>query len=136
MVRKRKSSNEPTPETSSPSPSKWHNWWIRTTTTILLISGFTLILRLGHPWLILLIIAIQIQIYKEVISIASYPSKQKELPGFQSMSWYFLISTNYFLYGESLIWYFKQHVLAGTLIIYALFIYNLLNPSLCSILLL
>ena len=134
MTRKRKQSNELTPPFATLPilpivQSKWQNWWTRTLTTVLLISGFTAILLLGHPFLIVLIILIQIQIYKEVISIASYPSKQKDLPFFQSMSWYFLLSTNYFLYGESAIWYFKQHVLAGNHLASLSFFFNPSYPS-------
>ncbi|KAJ3415817.1 hypothetical protein HDV05_004090 [Chytridiales sp. JEL 0842] len=34
----------------------------------------------------------------------------KKLPWFRTMSWYFLLSTNYFLYGETIIHYFKEFV--------------------------
>ncbi len=99
------------------SKKKWKNWWIRTLWTSIMISGFIGILLGGHMWLILLVLAIQIQIYREVISIAYVPSKEMEVPWFRAMSWYFLISTNYFLYGESIIHYFKQHVFVDTFLL-------------------
>ncbi|KAF8902521.1 hypothetical protein BGZ58_006679 [Dissophora ornata] len=48
-------------------------------------------------------------VYKEVIYLAAVPSREKKLPWFRTINWYFLFSTNYFFYGESLINNF-QHV--------------------------
>ncbi len=80
-----------------------------------MISRFFAILLSGHFALILTVIATQVQIYKEVITIASIPAKDRELPLFKTLSWYFLLSTNYFLYGESLIHYFKQRLMVDAL---------------------
>jgi len=89
---------------------KWKNMWIRTLWTIVMVTGFIGIILAGHIWVILLVILIQTLVYKEVISIAHVPSKEKKLPWFRALNWYFLVSTNYFLYGESIIFYFKQSV--------------------------
>ncbi|KAJ1336776.1 hypothetical protein BSLG_006879 [Batrachochytrium salamandrivorans] len=91
----------------STSSAKWKNWWVRTFWTIIMISGFISILMAGHVWVTALVFAIQIIVYREVISIGILPSKERHLPWFRSLHWYFLASTNYFLYGESIIHYFK-----------------------------
>lgn len=118
------------------SESKWQNWWVRFTWTAFMIAAAFVILmsgkigilspthpvhpvhqyppthlphsHQGHFWVILLVVGIQIQVFKEVINIAHVPSKEKKLPFFGFINWYFLLSTNYFLYGESIIHYFKQ----------------------------
>jgi hypothetical protein len=80
-----------------PGKKKWKNWWIRTLWTFVMISGFLGIILSGHIWVVLLVVVIQTLVYWEVISIAHVPSKAKKMPWFRTMSWYFLLSTNYFL---------------------------------------
>ncbi|CAH1763707.1 11499_t:CDS:10 [Entrophospora sp. SA101] len=71
----------------------------------------------SHIWVILLVEIIQTLVYKEVIAIAHVPSKEKKLPWFKTLNWYFLVSTNYFLYGESIIHYFKEVVLVDAFLL-------------------
>ncbi|KAJ3368090.1 hypothetical protein HDU91_000843 [Kappamyces sp. JEL0680] len=97
--------------------------WTRTFWTFVMIAGFLLILYSGHHYVILLVVAMQIMVYREVISIGIGPTKMKgDLPWFRcacaladaicrSLHWFFLASTNYFLYGESIIHYYKASVL-------------------------
>ncbi|KAG0048956.1 hypothetical protein BGZ83_006166 [Gryganskiella cystojenkinii] len=89
--------------------AKWRNWSVRTLWTLIMIGGFFACLAAGPAWVILLVVMVQGLVYKEVIYLANVPSKEKKLPWFRSLNWYFLFSTNYFFYGESLIHYF-QHV--------------------------
>ena len=53
----------------------------------------------------------QILVYREVIGIGIGPTKSSGLPWLRSLHWHFLMSTNYFLYGESIIYYYKPSVL-------------------------
>lgn len=76
-----------------------------------MILGFFFILAAGHIWIIALIVLIQILTFKEVINLATEPSREKKLPWVRSLNWYFLATTIYFLEGESVIYYFKQVVL-------------------------
>ena len=80
-----------------------------------MITGFFCILMAGHKYAILLIAVLQIMVYKEVISIGIGPIKERQLPWFRSLHWYFLFITNYFLYGESLIYYYKTLVFVDEL---------------------
>ncbi|RUS25284.1 hypothetical protein BC938DRAFT_472382 [Jimgerdemannia flammicorona] len=70
-----------------------------------MIGSFFGIIGAGHVWVIMMVVVVQTLVYKEVIQLAQVPSREKKLP------WYFLVSTNYFLYGESIIYYFKQIVM-------------------------
>jgi phosphatidate cytidylyltransferase len=99
------------PELLLNQPTKWRNWWIRTFWTFVMISGFMGILYAGPVYVILLVGLLQVLVYREVISIGVEPSQERNLPWFRSLHWYFLIITNYFLYGESLIYYYKPLVL-------------------------
>jgi len=111
----RKTSEPHTEEPLTVTPSRWKNWWIRSLWTFLMIAGFVGVVNMGHLWMIVLVVLVQSQIYREVIGIASLPSQETQVRWFRSLSWYFLVSTNYFLYGESCIWYFKQVILSGIL---------------------
>ncbi|BCR83917.1 phosphatidate cytidylyltransferase [Aspergillus chevalieri] len=82
----------------------------RTIWTFVMIAGFFIAMFSGHIYIIGLATAVQIVSFKEVIAIANVPSKEKNLRFTKSLNWYFLATTMYFLYGESVIYYFK-HVL-------------------------
>lgn len=79
-----------------------------------MLLGFAVILSSGPVGVILLVVVIQVLVYREVISIGIGPSQDLSLPWFRSLHWHFLLSTNYFLYGESLIHYYKPLVRAFT----------------------
>jgi phosphatidate cytidylyltransferase len=105
---------------------KWKNYIIRFIFTWIMIGGFASIVYLGFiqykiqfkinfflinffktlkgPLAItLLILAIQVKCFHEIITIGHYVYKSNNLPWFRTLSWYFLITSNYYLYGESLI---------------------------------
>ncbi|GAB5586521.1 phosphatidate cytidylyltransferase [Umbelopsis nana] len=102
---------------AEPSQKKWKNWWIRTITTLIMIGSFFFILASGHVWVIVMVEAIQTLVYREIIQIAQVPAKARNVRWFKTMSWYFLISTNYFLYGESIMHYFKQIVMVDAFLL-------------------
>lgn len=82
-----------------------------------MIAGFFVALFSGHIYIIGLVTAIQIVSFKEVIAIANVPSRQKNLRFTKSLNWYFLASTMYFLYGESVIYYFKHILLVDKVLL-------------------
>ena len=75
-----------------------------------MIALFFIAMFSGHIYVIGIVSAVQIVSFKEVIAIANVPSREKNLRFTKSLNWYFLATTMYFLYGESVIYYFK-HVL-------------------------
>ena len=89
----------------------------RTIWTLAMIGGFFLVLFSGHIYMLFVITAIQIISFKEVINIAQVPVKQKNLPLTRSLNWYFLGITMYFLYGESVIYYFKHILLVDRVLL-------------------
>ncbi|GAA5816653.1 hypothetical protein MFLAVUS_010183 [Mucor flavus] len=101
---------------AEPASKKWQNWWIRTITTLIMISIFFLILASGYIWSIIMVMIITVLVYREVIHIAYYSAKGN-MRWFKSMSWYYLITTEYFLYGESIIYYFKEIVMVDAFLL-------------------
>ena len=82
-----------------------------------MIGGFFTALFMGHVYIILVVTAIQIISFKEVIAIATVPSRARDLRFTKSLNWYWLASTQYFLYGESVIYYFKHIVLVDKVLL-------------------
>lgn len=64
----------------------------------------------GHLYLLAIVTAVQVVTFKEVIAIANVPSKEKKLQFTKGLNWYFLATTMFYLYGESVIYYFKHIV--------------------------
>lgn len=72
---------------------------------------------MGHAYMILLVLLCQTIVYREVTTLfslrdakpetVSTGSKSKKDPWSKTLNWYFFAVTNYFLYGESIIYYFK-----------------------------
>ena len=48
----------------------------------------------------------QVKCFSEIINIGYAVYRVHNLPWFRSLSWYFLVTSNYFFYGESLVDYF------------------------------
>ncbi|EPY50462.1 phosphatidate cytidylyltransferase [Schizosaccharomyces cryophilus OY26] len=91
---------------NSKKPSQ--NFITRTVWTLIMIALFFAVLAMGHFWVVILVTLIQIGVYKEVIAIASVPSREKDLPWTKFVSWYFLMTTLYYAYGESIFTYFHH----------------------------
>ncbi|WRT64930.1 uncharacterized protein IL334_001870 [Kwoniella shivajii] len=92
----------------------------RTTWTFIMIFGFIALLCLGHPYMILLVMLCQTLVYKEVTALFDLrdhgankfevASGEKADKWSKTLNWYFFVVCNYFLYGESIIYYFKHVV--------------------------
>ncbi|KAJ2376251.1 phosphatidate cytidylyltransferase [Coemansia sp. RSA 2607] len=91
------------------SKKKWKNWRQRTTFTFLMIGGFLTVIALGPLSIMLMVLCLQIMIYREVISLSSVPKKERDLPWARAMNAYFLICTEYYLYGHNLHRALKRH---------------------------
>ncbi|KAI9805055.1 MAG: hypothetical protein M1825_000889 [Sarcosagium campestre] len=89
----------------------------RTIWTLLMIAFFFLAMFAGHIYVIAIVTAVQIISFKEVIAISNVPSRARRLRFTKSLNWYFLASTMYFLYGESVIYYFKHIVLVDKVLL-------------------
>ncbi|ELT99753.1 hypothetical protein CAPTEDRAFT_161806 [Capitella teleta] len=85
---------------------RWRNWIIRGIFSLIMIFSFGGVIWLGPLAVVLLVMVIQIKCFHEIITIGYVVYKSHELPWFRTLSWYFLICSNYFFYGESMIQYF------------------------------
>ncbi|GFZ46692.1 CDP-DG synthase [Saitozyma sp. JCM 24511] len=101
-------------------PKKDRNVIERTVWTFIMIGGFITLLCLGHPYMILLVLLCQALVYKEVTALFDLrdhggaqldaAAQDKGDRWSKTLNWYFFVVTNYFLYGESIIYYFKHIV--------------------------
>ncbi|KXN92449.1 Putative phosphatidate cytidylyltransferase [Leucoagaricus sp. SymC.cos] len=101
---------------------KRRNVFERTIWTLIMIGGFIGLLLLGHVYMILLVMLCQTLVYREVTALFSLATTESETQGkgsvktrdpwSKTLNWYFFAVTNYFLYGESIIYYFKHVVFA------------------------
>jgi len=77
---------------------------------------------MGHVYMIVLVLICQTLVYREVTALFSLATAENETQGkgavkvkdpwSKTLNWYFFAVTNYFLYGESIIYYFKHVVFA------------------------
>ncbi|KAL4885907.1 cytidylyltransferase family-domain-containing protein [Aspergillus karnatakaensis] len=110
------------PEEKSEAPvseyeKKKQTFITRTIWTFVMIAGFFIAMFSGHIYIIGIVTAIQIISFKEVIAIANVPSKEKNIRFTKSLNWYFLATSMYFLYGESVIYYFKHILLVDRVLL-------------------
>ncbi|KAI0316247.1 cytidylyltransferase family-domain-containing protein [Amylostereum chailletii] len=88
----------------------------RTLWTFIMIGGFLGVLLMGHGPMILLVWLCQGLVYHEVTTLFTLTDTKKsddeKDPWSKTLNWYFFAVTNYFLYGESIIYYFKHVVFA------------------------
>ncbi|CAJ2512582.1 Uu.00g055970.m01.CDS01 [Anthostomella pinea] len=107
----------PEPPKQSDYEKKKANFLTRTFWTFVMIALFFTALFSGHIYIIACITVVQIVSFKEVIAIASVPSRARQLRPTKSLNWYWLASTMYFLYGETVIYYFKHIVLVDRVLL-------------------
>lgn len=68
---------------------------------------------MGHAYMIVLVFLCQTLVYREVTALFSLKRKPSDEesnnkdPWSKTLNWYFFAVVNYFLYGESIIYYFK-----------------------------
>ncbi|KIK99413.1 hypothetical protein PAXRUDRAFT_822766 [Paxillus rubicundulus Ve08.2h10] len=99
---------------------KRQNILTRTLWTFIMIGGFLGLLLMGHVYMIILVMLCQTLVYREVTALfslkdvtpdsAETAAKGRKDPWSKTLNWYFFAVTNYFLYGESIIYYFKHVV--------------------------
>ncbi|RCI08977.1 hypothetical protein L249_5032 [Ophiocordyceps polyrhachis-furcata BCC 54312] len=96
---------------------KKQNFITRTFWTFSMLAMFFAALFMGHIYIIAIVTAVQIVSFKEVIAISNVPSRARSIRSTKSINWYWLATTMYFLYGESVIYYFKHVVLVDRVLL-------------------
>lgn len=109
--RKRPATTEQTVGMVSPEDTtkKWKNWRQRTTFTFLMIGGFFTVIALGPISIMLMVLCLQVLIYREVIALSSVAKKERDLPWSRAMNAYFLVCLEYYLYGHNLERALRRH---------------------------
>ncbi|KAJ2795622.1 phosphatidate cytidylyltransferase, partial [Coemansia helicoidea] len=92
------------------STKKWRNWRQRTTFTFLMIGGFFTVIALGPLSIMLMVLCLQVLIYREVIALSSVPKKERDLPWSRAMNAYFLGCLEFYLYGHNIHRALKKHM--------------------------
>lgn len=91
-------------------PERWRNWVIRGIFSLVMITFFGIVIYVGPIALMITTLVVQVKCFAEIINIGYTVYRIHGLPWFRSLSWYFLVTSNYFFYGESLIDYFGEAV--------------------------
>ncbi|KAG9511180.1 Phosphatidate cytidylyltransferase, photoreceptor-specific, partial [Fragariocoptes setiger] len=86
------------------------NYLLRTIFTLIMVGGFALLIRAGPLALTLVVLAIQVKCFQEIIAIGYSVYRVHGLKWFRSISWYFLLATNYYIYGETVVDYYVFYV--------------------------
>ncbi|XP_013775382.1 phosphatidate cytidylyltransferase, photoreceptor-specific-like isoform X1 [Limulus polyphemus] len=84
-------------------PSRWKNWVVRGIFSVLMILFFGVIIWIGPLALMFTTLLVQVKCFQEIISVGYSVYRTHDLPWFRSLSWYFLIASNYFFYGENMV---------------------------------
>ncbi|KAL1945801.1 hypothetical protein VTO73DRAFT_1803 [Trametes versicolor] len=110
---------EPSPQDAEKAKKK-ASFVTRTLWTFIMIGGFITLLLMGHAYMIILVMLCQTLVYREVTALFSLRRKdvgdgnaRGRDPWSKTLNWYFFAVTNYFLYGESIIYYFKHVVFSN-----------------------
>lgn len=85
---------------------RWRNYIIRTLFTLVMISFFGGLIYLGPLALMVTTLAVQVKCFQEIIAVGYAVYRVHGLPWFRSISWFFLFTSNYFIFGESMVDYF------------------------------
>ncbi|PAV19010.1 phosphatidate cytidylyltransferase [Pyrrhoderma noxium] len=116
---KRQQLPEGTSQEAAEKLKKRQSFFTRTLWTLIMIGGFLLCLAAGHAYMIMLVMVCQTLVYREVTALFAFGVPKSEDDGAKgkdpwskTMNWYFFAVTNFFLYGESIIYYFKHVVFA------------------------
>ncbi|XP_075929499.1 phosphatidate cytidylyltransferase 2-like isoform X2 [Petromyzon marinus] len=95
--------------------SRWRNMWVRCILGIAMFSSYWLLIYTGPIGLIAMVLVLQAKCFHEIIGIGYVVYNSYKLPWFRCLSWYFLLCTNYFCYGETVVDYFSTGLhLGGT----------------------
>lgn len=97
-------------------PKKYRNYWIRFVVTWILIFSFAVVVYGGAIPLSILILAVQLICFNEIITIGYKVYKTYNLPWFRTLSWYFLFVYNYYLHGDFLADFFRYYLMKRILL--------------------
>ncbi|ODV97205.1 hypothetical protein PACTADRAFT_48955 [Pachysolen tannophilus NRRL Y-2460] len=89
----------------SDKQKKIQTFIVRTVWTLVMITGMFAILAFGHVVTIMFVLVLQTLVFRECINITTERARIEKLPFTQSLNWYFLVTSIYYLDGETFIYY-------------------------------
>ncbi|KAE9458311.1 hypothetical protein C3L33_09804, partial [Rhododendron williamsianum] len=109
-IRHRRRSNEIPAELSkldgnhflADDENKYKSLWIRTYSTLWMLSGFAFIIYLGHLYIWAVVVVIQIIMAGELFNLLRRAHEDRWLPGFRLLNWHFFFTAMLFVYGRIL----------------------------------
>lgn len=85
----------------SPQKSRiMSNFIVRALLTLIMVFLFGTLIWIGPIALICIVIIIQVKCFQEIIAIGYSVYRVHGLKWFRSLSWYFLLASNYFIFGD------------------------------------
>eukprot|EP00164_Ancoracysta_twista_P000893 GFYU01001174.1.p1 GENE.GFYU01001174.1~~GFYU01001174.1.p1 ORF type:complete len:468 (+),score=118.05 GFYU01001174.1:183-1586(+) len=89
---------------------KWKGWNRRTKWTFIMMGGFFSIVYIGHTALFLLVLSIQVVMYKEMNALFGFWEKDKKIlrGSFKYLNWVWFFTACFFTYGRTM----RKHMLA------------------------
>lgn len=75
-----------------------------------MIGGFSAVVYYGHLPLFILVVVIQSIIFKEILALGLVKAKEKQLPYFRTLQWFFLLTTLNALYLKQFLLLFEKSI--------------------------
>ncbi|KYQ91467.1 CDP-diacylglycerol synthase [Tieghemostelium lacteum] len=88
---------------ADPPFAKWKKLIVRSIIGAFMIAFFALILNTDHFVVSLFVIAIQLLVFKEMISVRYLEAKEKKIPRFRTLNWFFLLSSFFYFYAKPIL---------------------------------
>ncbi|CAK9182235.1 unnamed protein product [Ilex paraguariensis] len=109
-LRRRRGSNEVPSEVGKENGShllvndrsKYQSMLIRVYSSIWMIGSLTLIIYMGHLYIMAMVIVIQIFMARELFNLLRKAHEDSHLPGFRLLNWHFFFTAMLFVYGRIL----------------------------------
>lgn len=109
-LRRRRGSNEIPPDVASTNGgnllvndrNRYKSMLVRAYSSFWMIGGFVFIIYMGHLYIWLMVVIIQVFMAKELFSLLRKTHEDSDLPGFRQLHWYFYFTAMLFVYGRIL----------------------------------
>jgi phosphatidate cytidylyltransferase len=82
---------------------RYTKFFTRTKWGAIMILIFAAIIYTGHATLSVAVVLMQIIIFREMINLRYIEAKEKKLKGFRTLHWWFLFTTDFYLYGQPIL---------------------------------
>ena len=82
---------------------KYRKFFTRSVWGSLMIIVFAAILYLGHAFVSLFVMLIQVMVFKEMIAVRYIEAKERKISGFRTLHWFILFATLFYVNGPQLL---------------------------------